>query len=456
MTRPRAVMALMFFPRGGSSHVVRNLARFLPANGWDVTLLTGSLGPPGKESNAETFFRGFEVHSVDYTAALESPDPLLADPPLHPSFEDRPGAADRIFAKVDDGAYEHLVATWQQALGEAGAADADLLHLNHLTPMHEAAIRSFPRVPRIGHLHGTELLMLRDIREGPPPGWNHAQAWAERLSGWAQASAKLFVLSPDAAERVPALLAVEPERVFPAPNGFDPELFDRRPLTREDRVALWREWLVEEPRGWRPGGEPGSIAYHERDLDAFRDGPVLLYVGRYTEVKRIPLLIRAYARARERFGVRAPLVLLGGYPGEYEGEHPQAVIDAVNARDVFIAGWRSHDDLAIGLNAADVVVLPSVHEQFGQVLIEGMACGLPVIGVNNHGPATIVDDGQTGLLVPPDDEEAMADALVRIVSNDVERRRMGEQAYVRSRERYSWPALAARVAGVYDEVAGKG
>jgi glycosyltransferase involved in cell wall biosynthesis len=173
-------------------------------------------------------------------------------------------------------------------------------------------------------------------------------------------------------------------------------------------------------------------------------------------VKRIPLLIRAYARARERFGVRAPLVLLGGYPGEYEGEHPQAVIDAVNARDVFIAGWRSHDDLAIGLNAADVVVLPSVHEQFGQVLIEGMACGLPVIGVNNHGPATIVDDGQTGLLVPPDDEEAMADALVRIVSNDVERQRMGEHAYVRSRERYSWPALAARVAGVYDEVAGKG
>src|SRR3954470_22110327 len=111
MARPRVVMALMFFPRGGSSHVVRNLAHFLPANGWDVTLLTGSLGPPGKESNAETFFRGFEIPSVDYTGALESPAPLLADPPLHPSFEDRPGAADRIFANVDDGAYEHLVAT---------------------------------------------------------------------------------------------------------------------------------------------------------------------------------------------------------------------------------------------------------------------------------------------------------------------------------------------------------
>ncbi|HEX4716894.1 MAG TPA: glycosyltransferase family 4 protein [Thermoleophilaceae bacterium] len=452
MTRPRVVMALMFFPRGGSSHVVRNLARFLPDSGWDVTLLTGSLGPPGKESNAETFFEGFDVHSVDYTAALEAPDPLRADPPFHPSFEDRPAAPDRVFAKVDDETYEHLVTTWQQALAEAGAADADLLHLNHLTPMHEAAIRSFPDVPRIGHLHGTEMLMLRDITEGAPAGWQYAETWAERLRRWAQASAKLFVLSTDAAKRVPPLLGVGPERVVAAPNGFDPELFDRRPLTGEDRVALWREWLVDDPRGWQPGDEPGSIAYNETDLGAFRDGPVLVYVGRYTEVKRIPLLIRAYARARERFDRRVPLVLLGGYPGEFEGEHPQTVIEEIGVEDVFITGWRSHNDLAIGLNAADVVVLPSVHEQFGQVLTEGMACGLPVIAVNNHGPATIVDDGETGLLVPSDDEDAMVEALVRIVTDDEERRRMGETAYRRSRERYSWPALAERVAEVYDDV----
>ena len=447
-------MALMFFPRGGSSHVVRNLARFLPAAGWEVTLLTGSLGPPGAETNASTFFAGFDVHGVDYTAALEAPDPLRADPPMHPSFEDRPGAPDRVFAKVGDDTYEHLVAAWQTALAEAGAADADLLHLNHLTPMHEAAMRSFPDVPRIGHLHGTELLMLRDIADGPPPGWDHATAWAERMRRWAQGCARLFVLSPDAAERVPGLLGVEPERVFQAPNGFDPALFDRRPLGGEERVALWREWLVQNPRGWRPGAEPGSVLYEEADLDAFRDGPVLLYVGRYTEVKRIPLLIRAYARARERFPTRSPLVLLGGYPGEYEGEHPLTVVEQTGARDVFLAGWHGHDELALALNASDVVVLPSVHEQFGQVLIEGMACGLPVIAINNHGPATIVDDGETGLLVPPDDEDALADALVRIVTDDDARRRMGATAYERSRARYSWPALAERVARVYDEVAG--
>lgn len=449
LARPRVVMALMFFPRGGSSHVVRNLARFLPDAGWDVTIVTGSLGPRGAESNAETFFDGLDVVSVDYSAAVEAADPLAADPPMHPSFEDRPGAVDRVFAKVDDRTYEHLVRAWESALGSAFRDHADLFHLNHLTPMHEAALRLFPDIARVGHLHGTEMLMLNEIEQGPPPGWDHAAAWAERLRGWARSSARLFVLSPDAAERVPGLLRVEPERVVVAPNGFDPRLFDRRDV---DRVALWRRWLVEEPRGWRPGGEPGSIAYSEADLEAFRSGPVLIYVGRYTEVKRIPLLIRAYARASEQFEQRAPLVLLGGYPGEWEGEHPLEVVEETGARDVFLAGWRGHDDLALGLNASDVVVLPSVHEQFGQVLVEGMACGRPAIAVDAHGPATIVDQGETGLLVPPDDEEAMAQALVRIVNNPDERRRMGQAAYARSRDRYSWPALAEQVAKTYAAV----
>jgi glycosyltransferase involved in cell wall biosynthesis len=246
---------------------------------------------------------------------------------------------------------------------------------------------------------------------------------------------------------------VDASHVVWAPNGFEPDLFDRRPLRGSERTALWRRWLVEEPRGWDETGKPGSVRYEPDQLAAFEDGPVLLYVGRYTGVKRIPLLIRAYARARERFPVRAPLVLVGGYPGEWEGEHPLEVVRETGVDDVFLAGWHGHDDLPLALNAADVVVLPSVHEQFGQVLVEGMACGLPVIAVNNHGPATIVDHEETGLLVPPDDEDAMVEALVRIVSDDDERRRLGENAYKVSRSRYSWPALAERVAHVYAELA---
>jgi glycosyltransferase involved in cell wall biosynthesis len=104
------------------------------------------------------------------------------------------------------------------------------------------------------------------------------------------------------------------------------------------------------------------------------------------------------------------------------------------------------------LNASDAVVLPSVHEQFGQVLVEGMACGLPCIAVDAHGPATIVDDGVTGWLVPPDDCDALRDALVEVVNSGDERRRRGEAAYEVARERYSWPALVEKLAAVYEEV----
>ena len=450
-------MALMFFPRGGSSQVARYVARGLPKSGWDVTLVAGSLGKPGEQSHAETFFSGMEVQSLDYSEAAEADDPLAADPPFQPSFEDRPDAPDRVFAAVDDAAYERLVEAWIRELSAAGAGKAEVLHLHHLTPMNEAAARAFPDVPVVGHLHGTELLMLARIEEGAPASWTHAGAWAERMGAWARGCSRLLVLSQDAVERVPDLLGVDPRRVAWAPNGFDPQLFERRPLPAEERVALWRRWLVEEPRGWDESGIPGSVAYEPEDLEAFDgEGPVLVYVGRFTEVKRIPLLIRAYARARERFSLRAPLVLLGGYPGEWEGEHPLAVVRRTGAADVFLAGWRGHGDLPTGLNASDVVVLPSVHEQFGQVLVEGMACGLPAIAVNAHGPAAIVEDGATGWLVPPDDEAAMVEALVDAVNDGDERRRRGLEAHRESRERYAWPALAEGVAGCYAAAAAEG
>jgi glycosyltransferase involved in cell wall biosynthesis len=447
-------MGLLFFPRGGSAQVARYLARSLPGAGWEVTVACGSLGEPGEESNAATFYGGVDVRPLDYTAAASADDPLAADPPFQPSYEDRAGAPDRVFARVDDAAYERIVAAWEGQLARAEAGQADVLHLHHLTPIHEAAERRFPAVPRIGHLHGTELLMLQEIEEGPPAGWRHAAEWAARLRRWARGCERLLVLSPDAVRRVPDLLGVDSQRIVRAPNGFDPDGFDRRPLDVTARVEHWRRWLVDEPRGWDESGRPGSIRYDEQQLEPFRaGGPVLLYVGRFTEVKRLPLLVRAHARARERFERPAPLVLLGGFPGEWEGEHPLEVVRATGDPDVFLAGWRGHDDLPAGLNAADLLVLPSVREQFGAVIVEAMACGLPAVAVDAYGPAEIIDSGETGWLVPPDDERALADALVEAVNGADERRRRGARAYDVARGRYSWPALADGLAHVYADVA---
>jgi glycosyltransferase involved in cell wall biosynthesis len=422
-------MGLQFFPRGGSAHVAANLARALPGAGWDATILTGSVQRSGRPGDARSFYRGLDVRPVDMTAALDAPDPLLADPPLHPSYEDRPGAPDRVIAGLDDDVLDHHVRAWARALAHAGAAEADVLHLHHLTPLNAAAARVAPGVPLVGHLHGTELLMLEAIA-AEPGRWPHAEAWHDRLAGWARACERLIVLSDTQVERAERLLDVDPQRCVRVANGYDPELFRPQEI---DRAAFWQREV------------PGLGAYA---------GPVLLYVGRFTAVKRVPLLIEAYAAARPRLRERAPLVLVGGFPGECEGEHPAETIRRTGARDVFLAGWREHEELPGFLAAADAVVLPSVGEQFGQVLVEGMACERPAIAVDAHGPAEIVADGETGWLVEPDDRDGLAEALIAAVGDPSERRRRGRAAAAEARERFTWPALAEEVAAVYAAVLG--
>jgi glycosyltransferase involved in cell wall biosynthesis len=428
----------MFFPRGGSAHVARALARELPAHGCEVTIVSGSL--PG-HGDAERFYDGLDVHAVDFARG---------DAPMHPSYEDRPDAPDRVFAALDDRDYAEHVAAWSRALQEAGAADADILHLHHLTPIHEAAARVAPGVPIVGHLHGTELLMLERIDAGAPVTWRHAEAWQRRMRRWAQRCERVLVLSRTQIDRAQRLLDIDPARCVVAPNGFDPERFAPRAV---DRAAFWREMLVEDPHGWRPGRDEGSVAYTAEQAAAVAGGPVLVSVSRFTEVKRIGLLIRAFARARGALRAPASLVFVGGYPGEWEGEHPYDTIRATGAEDVYLAGWHEHDALPRFFAASDAVVLASVREQFGSALVEGMACGLPALAVDRFGPADIVRPGQTGWLVAPDDEAALAGALAQAIDHPEERLRRGAAARRDVLVRFAWPALAERLCGLFEQVA---
>src|ERR671916_1210645 len=115
-------MALAFFPRGGSAHVARNLATALDVCGWHVTVLSGSLSRPGEPGDAREFYAGLDVRPLDMTRALGAPDPMHVSPPMHPSYEDRPGAPDRVFASLDDDEFERQVAAWCGALQSVGAA----------------------------------------------------------------------------------------------------------------------------------------------------------------------------------------------------------------------------------------------------------------------------------------------------------------------------------------------
>ncbi len=419
--------------------------------GWDVTIVSGSRADLGQLGDATHFYAGLDTHPVSFDDALASPDPL--DPPgdaapMHPSYEDRPGAPDRVFAALDDQAFERQVRAWARALAAAGAPEADALHLHHLTPIHEAAARVAADIPVVGHLHGTELVMLEEIDAGPPAGWTHAQAWADRMRTWAHRCERLLLASPSQVPRARRLLGLDADRLVVIPNGFDPGVFSPREV---DRAALWHRVLVDSPRGWLPGDATGGTRYAGSDLGPLHPGVAVVSVSRFTAVKRIPLLIEAFVRARAATRTPAGLVLVGGHPGEWEGEHPADTIRRLGAEDVFLAGWYDHDELPALLAAADLFALASVREQFGQVLVEAMACGVPPIAVNRFGPGEIVTDGETGWLVEPDDVDALATALRQAIDNPGERARRGARAHAVAAEQYGWPALAGRFAAVLDE-----
>jgi glycosyltransferase involved in cell wall biosynthesis len=458
----RVVSGTLFFPRGGSAFVTRALATGLSRQGIDVTLLAGSRSDRGAISDARSFYAGIDLHTMDFTAALGSTDPMGAagvagHGPAHPSFEDRPGAADRIFAALDDADYRRQVDAWARELRAVGAAAADVLHLHHLTPLNAAAERAAPAVPIVAHLHGTELLMLEAIEAGTGTRWPYGAAWAERLRTWAARAARI-VVAPGNRERALSLLGVDGDRVVTLPNGFDPMVF--RPLA-VDRDSVWRRVLVDAPRGWRPGEEPGSIRYTGGDVDALMRGPVILYVGRFTEVKRLTLLLEAFADARPRMAAPATLVLVGGHPGEWEGDHPAETIERLGLADALLAGWHDQSELPELLAACDLLVLPSARESFGQVIVEAMACGVPAVAAASLGPAHIVEPGETGWLFDVDDRAALTDALVDAVNRPSER---GQQPRSEARgggwevalERFTWPAISERLAGVLRHAAQAG
>jgi glycosyltransferase involved in cell wall biosynthesis len=419
----KLLMGTYFYPRGGSAHVARALARELGKQGIEVTLVSGSRTDLGPAADARAFYAGLDVRAVDFTPALKSGRPLdfVGPPgtaPMHGSFEDREDAVDPVLTLLDERRLELQVDAWARELERAAAGGVDRLYLHHLTPLDEAAARALPGVPVIGHIHGTELLMLEAGAAIDP---ERAAAWTERLGRWAADCERLVVGDEKGVARAAALLDLPAERFSVLPNGFDP-IFHPASV---DRDEVWREVLGLAPRG-----------------------TVFVYVGRFTAVKRLPLLIEAFELARARATRPASLILVGGHPGEWEGEHPQAAIERLGARDVHLAGWHSHEELPELLNAADALVHASVAEQFGQVLIEAMACGLPVIAIDRGGPSTIVDDGWTGRLVEPDDAEALAAAMVEAIEDPAGRKLRGRRAREEVDGRYAWSEIGREAAAL--------
>jgi len=177
-----------------------------------------------------------------------------------------------------------------------------------------------------------------------------------------------------------------------------------------------------------------------RSLDLLPDEPVVLYVGRLLRIKGVHHLLGAFPRVLARFPLVRLLIVGDGEEGQDLQTSARRL--GLGPRVAFL-GSLPHEDVIRCMRAADVFVLPSLVESFGIVLLEAMGCGLPVVASRVMGIPYLVEDGLNGFLVPPTDEEALADRITALLSDPDLRARMREQNRSKAAA-YLMPRIADR------------
>jgi glycosyltransferase involved in cell wall biosynthesis len=253
------------------------------------------------------------------------------------------------------------------------------------------------------------------VAEGRFRPWQFA--WARFT---ADACDRIVCVSPDVRDHHARLTGLPTRRYTVIPNGIDVDAYTCDPGRRQ---SLRRQWGVGEDRC------------------------LLAFVGRLDPQKGVDVLISALSHLGAR---REPMdvVIAGEGPLEHivrtyaevgEGGGRCRVLGYVhNVADVY--------------SAADALVLPSRWEGFGLVAAEAMAAGLPVIGTNVPGLGHVVVHGETGLLVPPDDVQTLADAMAALAADEDARARYGEAGLERVRRLYDIDRNVAQHAELYEEI----
>lgn len=182
-------------------------------------------------------------------------------------------------------------------------------------------------------------------------------------------------------------------------------------------------------------------------LPELDDGrPNILFVGRPEKRKGVGYLLRAYPQIKNAFP-DARFIIVGA--GDWEESPYRAYIERHAMRDIHIAGYVSEEDKARYLRSAHVFCAPAVQgESFGIVLLEAMAAGLPVVASEIVGYRDVVTDGQEGILVPPRNASAVAEAVCRILEDRTMAASMGA-AGIEKAALYSWRRIAEQILDLY-------
>jgi phosphatidylinositol alpha-mannosyltransferase len=172
----------------------------------------------------------------------------------------------------------------------------------------------------------------------------------------------------------------------------------------------------------------------------------IVFAGRHDPRKGLPVLLRAWPRLRGS-GVRLRVL----------GADPLAVRLLLtrlrlSEEGIDVLGYVDDDTLTEELAAARLLVAPSLgNESFGMTITRAFACAAPVVASDIPGYREVVTE-ETGSLVPPDDPEALADAIQALLDDEPARVERGRAARARAESEYAWPLLARRLADCYEQV----
>lgn len=226
-------------------------------------------------------------------------------------------------------------------------------------------------------------------------------------------------------------------------NGFGDQLMRaliRRFYPRADVVLPSSKGVMEGLKEFGVSAEQMNVVYNPVSIREIQtsaeesahgmgsyDAPTIITVGRHAEQKDHETLLRAFALVRQRTDAR--LVLLG--QGPLRSSLEALARDLGISDSVVFAGWQSNP--FAWLAQADVFVLSSRFEGFGNVIVEAMACGLPIVSTEcPSGPSEILCEGEAGLLVPVGDVRAMARAICSVIENGDERERLARESLRRA------------------------
>jgi starch synthase len=275
-------------------------------------------------------------------------------------------------------------------------------------------------IPHVMTMHSLEA--LRPWKAEQLGGGYQVSTWCERTSA-ASAAAVVAVSEGMRADILSAYPEISPERVRVIRNGIDTDEYHPDPDT-----DVLERYGVDRTR------------------------PYVIFVGRITRQKGVPVLLRAAAGLIPE----AQLVLLAGAADTPEqlAEVTELVdgLRATRSGVFWIPEMLPKPEVIQLLTHATVFAIPSVYEPLGIVNLEAMACGTAVAGSRTGGIPEVVADGETGLLVPPGEPGALAGALNVLLRDPARARAMGEAGRKRAVAEFGWPAIAAQTADLYAEL----